>query len=353
MRLHPITCLLLLQSILAAYASPVSDSHFYRLESATPLKGATPEWDYLAYDPATANLFIGRRDAGLSVFDTHTNTVVKTIERSEGAGAILLLPELDRGYTTNEDGSTTVFNLTTLATLDRIKFADDADAGFYDSATRQIAFMSGDSKKITFVDAVNGKINAQLAMPSKKLEASVADGSGVMFTAERDRDMIARIDMRTHTVLAAWPTEMCAQPTGLAIDQAHSRLFIGCRGDKPVLAVMDSHTGHVITTLPLGRGNDGVVFEPVTSRIFASNGVEANIVIYKQDDADHYKLDQAINTRPNARTLAVDIKGNRLFTVTAEGFVDPAKPINTGPSAFYANRFYDNSFVVLTYGLVH
>ena len=39
-------------------------------------------------------------------------------------------------------------------------------------------------------------------------------------------------------------------PTGLAIDAKNSRLFIGCR--SKVMAVMDTATGKVIATLPIG-----------------------------------------------------------------------------------------------------
>jgi hypothetical protein len=35
--------------------------------------------------------------------------------------------------------------------------------------------------------------------------------------------------------------------------------------------------------------------------------------------------------------------------VTAEGIVDPAKPVNRHVGPFYPNRYYDDTFTVLTY----
>ena len=99
----------------------------------------------------------------------------------------------------------------------------------------------------------------------------------------------------------------------------------------------------------MGRGNDGVVFDAVRKRIFTTNGVDANLVIFRQDDADHYRMEQAITTRPQARTMAYDSDRQRVFSVTAEGVLDPAKPANSGPSAFYPNRHFPDSFVILTY----
>jgi hypothetical protein len=64
-------------------------------------------------------------------------------------------------------------------------------------------------------------------------------------------------------------------------------------------------------------------------------------------------MTQTITTRPNARTMAFDAAAQQIFTVTAEGVVDPARKVNTGPSPFYPNGYFDDSFVVLTYTKSH
>ena len=47
--------------------------------------------------------------------------------------------------------------------------------------------------------------------------------------------------------------------------------------------------------------------------------------------------------------MAYDPATQSIYTVTAEGVQNPARPVNAGPSAFYPNAFYDDSFTVLTY----
>ncbi|WP_295636121.1 hypothetical protein [Novosphingobium sp.] len=324
---------------------------FFRLQAAVKLAGKAPDWDYLSYDAVRSHLFIARRDAGLWVFDTRKQRLLRRMPKTEGAGASLLIPALGRGYATNEDGSVTVFNLATLVPIRRVKFAEDADAASYDPASGRIAFVSADSRRVTFMDARSLAVVGHVALEAKKADASVADGAGAILLNERDRNMVARIDAASARITAEWPTTGCTQPTGLAYDSANHRAFIGCRGAKPVLAVMNTDNGDIVATLDLGRGNDGVAFDRKHHRIITTNGVEGNIAIFHQDDANHYRLEQAITTRPNARTLAYDEVGMRIFTVTAEGVVNPAQPINAGPSAFYPNAYYDNSFVVLTYAM--
>ena len=343
-RLRAVTTALALAWSAAAGAGPG-----YRLESAVTLKGPAPGWDYLSVDAARDYVFIGRRRQGVTVYDAAAHRVVGSIENSEGANLAALVPEVDRGFTANEDGSTTVFQLSTLKTLDRVKLGEAADAAFYEPVTGQLVFTLGDSKELVFVDARTARPTGRLPMDAGELEAAVADGQGYVYVNERDKDRLAKVDAKARKVVAEWPTTGCHMPTGLAMDRASGRLFLGCKGDHPVLAVMDAGSGRVVAALEIGRGNDGVVFDPLRRRVFTANGIDGNIVMFDQVSADSYKFAGAFTTRPIARTMALNPKTGRIYTATAEGVVDPAKPVNRRAGAFYPNRYFDDTFTLLTY----
>ena len=321
----------------------------YHLQSAVKLPGAAPAWDYIALDPNRPRLFLGRRKDGEQVYDLRRKAMVKRIARSEGANAARLAPHFDRGYTANEDGTTTIFRLSSLATLARVKLGGAVDSVFYEPITSQMVFTLGDDHELVFLDARSGRPTGRTHIGAGELEAVVADGRGFVFVNERDRNQIAKIDARSHRLAAEWPLPGCAEPTGLAMDVRARRLFVGCRGERPILAVVDADSGKMLATQAIGRGNDGVVFDPARRLIFTSNGVDSNIVVIAEAGADAYRFAGAFTTRPNARTMALDPASSKIYTVTAEGVVDPAKPINTGPSPFYPNRYLDNTFTVLTY----
>lgn len=333
----------------ALFATDGVAGQFYHLQTSTVLQGASPDWDYVTLDPTRPYLYIGRRGDGVSVFDINAKKVIKTLADSKAAGAIRLVPEFDLGYTANEDGTTTQFKLSTLQTLKRIEFGKDCDSVFYEPVSKQLVFTMGDSHALGFVDAKTGAVLGKLEMDSKKLDASAPDGQGNMFVAERDKNRVAKVDVRQRKLIAEWPVDGCTLPTGLAFDEKSQRIFVGCRSEKPVLAIMDAGSGKVVTTLPIGRGNDGVIFDADSHEIYTSNGVEANLVIYTQVDANTYKLAEAVTTRPYARTMALDPKSKKVYTVTAEGVSDPAKKINTAVAPFYPNSYFDNTFTVLTY----
>jgi DNA-binding beta-propeller fold protein YncE len=322
----------------------------YRIESAQTIKSPTkPNWDYLAFDDAHSLLYISRREDGILVYDAKAKKLRGTLANTRGGNAVVLVPEFNRGYTINLDGSTTVFDLSTRKTLDRVKFGDDADNGFYDPVTKQIVVTMGDSQQVAFLDAKTGAPLGKLQIDSRKIEGTVPDGKGHVLVALRDRNKVVRIDMKEHKLVAEYGTvPSCEQPSGMAFDAATRRVFVGCRGVSPVLAAMDADSGRIVATTAIGRGNDIVLYDAEQRRIYTSNGVDANMVVIEQVDADTYKLVEATNTRPNARTMALDPKTKKVYLVAAEGAVDASKEWSRGVAPFYPNTYFNDTFTLLT-----
>lgn len=329
----------------AALADPL-----YRIQSAQTIKSAsTPNWDYLAFDDARSMLYISRREDGILVYDAKAKKLRGALPDTQGGNATVLVPEFDRGYTINLDGSTTAFQLSTRKTLQRIKFGEDADNGFYDAVTQQIVVTMGDSGQIAFLDAKTGATLGKLELDSRKIEGAAPDGKGGMFIALRDRNKVVRIDLKQRKVAVQFPTlPSCELPSGLAFDPLTRRVFIGCRGSSPVLAAMDADSGRIVATTVIGRGNDIVVFDSSQRRIYTSNGIDANLVLVDQLDADNYRMVEATSTRPNARTMALDAKTKTVYLVAAEGAVDASKQWNSSVAPLYPNTYFKDTFTLLT-----
>ncbi|HEY4030636.1 MAG TPA: hypothetical protein VGM25_09855 [Caulobacteraceae bacterium] len=337
------------QAAKTAPSKAASQDKVYRLDRVTSLKGKAPGWDYLTLDPAHGGLYIGRRAGGVTVYDVRNHAVVGQVANSAGANIGLPLPQLGKGFTANGDGSTTVFDLATLKASKRVKLGDGADAVFFDPASGQLMFTLGDSQRLAFMDSKTDTVSGYLHLDSTQIEGVAPDTHGAAFVALRDKDQVAKVDVKRRALIAAWPVTGCQQPTSVAYDAVHDRVFVGCKGDQPVLAVLDGARGAVVAKLEIGRGNDGVKFEG--GKIYASNGVDGNITVFDQLGPDQYRLEQAVTTRPIARTMAIDPASKRIWTVTAEGMVDPSRPVNRRAAPFYPNQYFDDTFVLLEYGL--
>ncbi|MGA7293039.1 MAG: hypothetical protein WBW53_21970 [Terriglobales bacterium] len=143
----------------------------------------------------------------------------------------------------------------------------------------------------------------------------MADGSGYVYDNLEDESLVLKINARTLNVEQRWPTAPCASPSSTAMDRPNRRLFIGCR--SKVMAVMNSDTGKVITTLPIGDHVDTTAYDPASRLIFNSNG-EGTMTVIHQDGPDKYSVVETVKTLPKAKTMALDPQTHHLFLSTAE-----------------------------------
>jgi DNA-binding beta-propeller fold protein YncE len=333
----------------AAAARPGNGQPVYRLESAVTLKGIASDRSTLTFDSARGYLFIGRRAAGVTVFDVHAQRVVRKLDLSADANAVTLVPEFDRGYTTNGDGTTTVFRLSTFRAIARIQLGTDADSAFYEPVTGQLAFTMGGSCKIVFVDARTARPTGEVKMDSAKFDGAVPDGEGRLFVTLRDQKSIAIIDAANRRLDALWPTAACEEPTAIGFDPNGRRLFVGCRGRHPALAVLDAGSGRPVTTLEIGRGNAGVAYDATTRKIYTCNGIDANLVIYDQVDADNYQLSEVTTTPKHAGPMALDRVTKKVYLVAEERAVDRVERIEGAVPTLYPGSRFADIFTVLTY----
>jgi hypothetical protein len=90
----------------------------------------------------------------------------------------------------------------------------------------------------------------------------------------------------------------------MAIDLEHHRLFLGCDNKKMVM--MDSTTGKVLASVPIGAGVDANAFDPATQLAFSSNGEEGTTTIAREAPSDKLTVVQTLKTVVGARTMALD-----------------------------------------------
>ena len=217
------------------------------------------------------------------------------------------------------------FDLKSLAIKSTIPAAPDADGIVADKASGRIFVIDGDSAKVTVVDPKTDKV-VDTIDGGGKLEAAVADDHGRLYVNGEEKQDIVVADTRTGKVLAHWPMPMCQSPHGIAVDYAGKRLFSTCANS--LMVVLNTQTGAVVTTVPIGRGSDSAGWDPVRKRAFSSNG-EGTISVIQQKTPDTYEALAPVTTIRSARTMAVAPATGRLFV--AGGDFDPNSPAGQRP----------------------
>jgi DNA-binding beta-propeller fold protein YncE len=313
----------------------------YHLIRKVALPGAV-RWDYLVADPARRRLFIAH-DTEVLVLDPDSGKVVGRIPDTWGVHGIALAPEVGRGYTSNgRDSSVTIFELQSLQSVSRIQVTGQKpDAIVYDSVTRRVFTMNGGSANATALDAATGRVIGTIDLGGTP-EFAVADGRGRLFVNLEDRDSLASLDTRTLALRSRWPVPSCHEPTAMALARKQRQLFIGCR--NRILAILDADRGNEVTTLPIGAGVDGVVFDSTFQRAVSANG-DGTLTVVAADPSGWYRVVQTVSTAPGARTLALDAATHHIFLVTAE-FAPPS----AGAAPGSRPRPVPDTFTLLEYG---
>lgn len=303
-----------LAGVVALPASSHASPQPYDIAVRMPV-GGEGGWDYLLFDAATHRLFV-TRGSHVQVVDTARDSVIGDIPNTPGVHGVALVPEVGHGFTSNgRDSTVTVFDLKTLATLASVKLsARGPDAIVYEPVSKRVFTFNGGSDNATAIDAATNEIAGNVALGGRP-EFAVADGKGRMFVNLEDSSAVVCFDAKSLALLSRWPLAPGEEPTGLAIDREHRRLFAACGNKK--LVVLDANTGRKVADLPIGDRVDGVAFDPALHLVLSTNG-EGTLSVIREDSADRYTKLADVPTQRGARTVALDETTHRVYTCTAQ-----------------------------------
>jgi DNA-binding beta-propeller fold protein YncE len=210
-----------------------------------------------------------------------------------------------------------------------------------------------DSETKSTITVIDTQTRATLAtiLLSGKLGFAQTDGSGAVFINIVDRNQIARLDAqavaalvqgragasaplpKNEPVIVDWSASShspqssrgqvrffslapeCREPRALAVDSRHLRLFAACANMKMV--VLNSVTGELIATLPIGPGADAIGYDPGRGLLYTANGdAMGSLTVIRQHVTDTYSVIQNLPTQQRARTLAVNPATGEVYLVT-------------------------------------
>jgi DNA-binding beta-propeller fold protein YncE len=328
---------------LASRAHSGGDAKAYAVVERWKL-GGPGGWDYLAADAVARRLYVSHSDR-VVVLDLDNGRRVGEIAHTDGVHGIAIAPGLGRGFVSNgRADSVTAFDLETLHTLAEIRVdAHNPDAILYDPFTRRVFTFNGRSANATAIDATTLKPLGNIALDGKP-EFAVSDARGRVYANIEDKSELTAIDPKALKVVASWPLADCTDPTGLALDPAHGRLFSACQNGRMV--VTDASDGRRVAAIPIGQGPDGAAFDAATGLAFSSNG-EGTLTIAHEDDPEHFSVVENVATQRSARTVTLDTKTHRLFLSAAQlGPPPPATPDRPHPRA----AIVPDTFTILVVG---
>lgn len=284
----------------------------YRVIGKIEIGGPAAFWDYLTSDPGAHRLYVSN-GTRVVVVDSGSGKAIGVIPNTPGVHGVALAPGLGKGFIScGQANKAVVFDLKTLRAKSEVATGQNPDAIVYEPVSGRVFTFNGASKDATAFDAKTGAVAGTVPLGGKPEFAQV-DGKGRIYVNNEDTAEIIEVDAKVLSVKRKWSLAPCEEPSGLAIDTKHARLFSVC-GNK-LMAISDIASGKLLTTLPIGEGADGVAFDPGTGTAFSSNGEGTMTVV--QEVKGKYEVVQTVTTKRGARTVAVDTATHRVYTPTA------------------------------------
>ncbi len=280
-------------------------------------------FDHLGLDLKHGRLFATPEDYhAVLVFDLVTGKPVATISGISKPHAVLYREDLDRLFVTDgEDGALKMFQGNTYQPAGRIALEKDADSIGYDPARQYLYVVNGgkdagqSDSRVSVVDTTEGKKVSEIRIQGDTLEAMSLDlFRPRLYVNNRARNEVAVIDRWKNTVTASWAVTKGKDNVAMALDEAHQRLFVGCRSGHVV--VFDTNTGKELQAMAIEKGIDDLQYDSGSKRLYAIGG--SVIDVLQEIDADHFRPLGSVAAAGQAKTGRLAPEINRYFAAVPQ-----------------------------------
>jgi len=306
--------------------------------------GGEGGWDILTIDSAESRLYLSHATK-VVVVDLSKNAVAGEITDTPGVHAFVPVPEVQRGFSSNgKESKSSIVDLTTLKTTSKIDTGPNPDAVVYEPRHGEVYVFNHTGNSVTVINAKAAAVAATIPLEGNPEFAAVDENAGRVYCNIEDKSEVAVIDVNKHEVVAHWSLAPGEEPSGIALDATHHRLFSGCHNQMMVM--LDTESGKVINTVPIGAGVDGCAFDDARQLAFASCG-DGTTTIAREEAPDKLTVLQTLKTERGARTMALDPQTHRIYLPTAKFQPPPTPSPGASPSR---PTIVPNTLKLLVYG---
>ena len=315
----------------------------YHFVTEIPI-GGEGGWDILTIDSNASRLYLAH-GTKIVVVDLKKNSIAGEIADAPGVHAFVAVPEVQRGFSSNgKESKSSVVDLTTLKTTSKIDTGPNPDAIVYEPRHGEVYVFNHTGNSVTIINAKAATVSATIPLEGNPEFAALDEAAGRVYCNIEDKSEVAVIDVDKYEVVAHWSLAPGEGPSGIALDARHHRLFSGCH--NKMMVMLNTDTGKVLNTVPIGAGVDGSAFDDTTKLVFASCG-DGTMTIAREEAPDKLTILQSLKTERGARTMAIDPKTHRLYLPSAQFQPPPSSSPGVSPGR---PTVVPNTLKLLVYG---
>jgi DNA-binding beta-propeller fold protein YncE len=286
--------------------------------------GGLGGWDYIVADSDNRLLYIPRGNR-ITVYNIDTLAPAGVIPGANSVHGVAIDPVSHHAFSSSRP--LLMWDSTTLAPIKAIPVEGKPDGIFFEPATERIYVLSHVAPNVTVLDARSGAIVGTIDLGGAP-EQAASDGKGRVYIDIEDKDNVAVVDAHSLQVTAHFDLAGKGGGPGALILDTRNHVLISYCHDPAVAVILDASDGHILGTVPIGKGVDAAEFNPGTGEAFSSQG-DGTLTVIKESGPSQFAVEQAVATKAGARTSTLDAKTGHIFLITADRVPAPPTPTPT------------------------
>jgi YVTN family beta-propeller protein len=267
--------------------------------------GATP--GFVAAAPNGRQLYVANRDAGVvTVVNTASNSVAGEIKIPQGPPQFISFSrDGRRAYVSlwdKEGGSVhaiSVLDTTTNKVLKTIQVPTRPFLSAVSPDGKLLYVPNHDSNTVSVIDTATYEVVTNISVaPNPHWVVFTRDGSKI-YTADHDSNLMSVIDPKTNKVMRTIP--MPTSPHSIAVHPTRPLIVVACF-DANALAVVDTNTDKVVKTVPVGRNPQFAAWSADGRFAYTVNNDDNTVSVI---DASTFTVTATIATGASPTAMAV------------------------------------------------
>ncbi len=273
------------------------------LTDAIPLEGIKGRFDHFGF--GRGRVFAAALGSNsVVVVNVGARTLERTISDIPDPQGVVYSPETNKLFVASGSAAKVyIYEGASYGLIATVDFPGGADNLRYDSATKRVYVGCGDDEKSGAIATIDATTNKRLEEEYKlggEPESFQLEKSGPnIYVNVPDLKQIVVINRATKAI-SHWALSGMASNFPMALDEADHRVFVGTH--QPArLAVYDTTSGRLVTSLPAVQGTDDLYYDADRRRIYMP-GSEGFVYAFQMIDPDHYQLLAKVPTSVGAGT---------------------------------------------------
>ncbi len=304
-----LVCCAVIAALAFVLAAPAAE---LELVQKIELKGKAGGLDHLALDTKRDRLLLANKaNNTLDVIDLKSGKIVEQKPNQTAIQGVVYIPDLDRIFVgLGSHGLCNAFDAENYKALKTINFVDDADNVRYNRA-KGVVYVAHAEKALGVVDARSFAKKADIKLPAAAESFVIESQRPRLYLATPEPSQIVVIDTDANKIVTTYPIKSASGGHPVALDEANHRIFVGCR-KEPMIVVLNTESGKEVVSVPIPGDVDDLFYDARSKRLYASCG-EGALAVIEQQDADHYRILEKVETAKGAKTCLYVPESGRLY----------------------------------------